>query len=273
MLGCIRLEPACRLAALVAAVGCCVLIPRFAEAGAQAPIPTLPQTAPAGTPSSSGAVSDSFPPIEVGDTLMYHKRYQEAIAKYALVQPKTALVWNKMGIAYQMMYNVNDAMHCYKESLKLNPNDAQVWNNLGTLYESQLDHRQSAKMFRKAVQLDPNFALAYKNLATSLMEEHKYREGRAADARALAIDPSIFGEGDYLTVSNSASAHDRGAMNYYMAIDCAHAGQKACAIEHLRMALNQGYTSASKVAADNNFAALANDPAFQQLLAEQRVTK
>jgi Tfp pilus assembly protein PilF len=204
---------------------------------------------------------------------MYHKRYQEAIAKYASVEPKTAEVWNKMGIAYQMMFNQSDAMRCYQKSLKLNPRDAQVLNNLGTLFEGQQDHREAARMFRKAVQFDPNFALAYKNLATSLMEEHKYKEGRVADARALALDPEIFSTGDYLTVSNAASAHDRGAMNYYMAIDCMHAGQTACALEHLRMALNQGYTNANKVAADANFAALANNPAFQQLLAEQRGTK
>jgi tetratricopeptide (TPR) repeat protein len=263
-----------RLAAPLAAAALGVLIVPLADARSQTPAPAAPpQGAAIGKSSVPPAPSAEFPPIEVADTLMYHKRYQEAIAKYAVVEPKTSEVWNKMGIAYQMMYNVNDSMHCYKESLKLKPGDAQVWNNLGTLYESQLDHRRAAKMFRKAVQLDPKFALAYKNLATSLMEEHKYREGRAADARALAIDPAIFAAGDYLTVSNATSARDRGAMNYFMAIDCIHAGQKACALEHLRMALNQGYTSANKVAADNNFAALANDPAFQQLLAEQRVNK
>jgi len=28
--------------------------------------------------------------------------------------PRTADVYNKMGIAYQMMFNVTDATHCYR---------------------------------------------------------------------------------------------------------------------------------------------------------------
>jgi tetratricopeptide (TPR) repeat protein len=272
----LRLDRSRRDAALMAAAFG-LLISLSPPVFAQTPIPpTLPPAATTGNPNSSAssaAPASEFPPLQVGDTLMFHKRYQEAIAKYASIEPKTASVWNKMGIAYQMMYNETDAARCYKESLKLNPKDSSVLNNLGTLYESQLDHHHAEKMYRKAVQLDPEFALGFKNLATTLMEEHKYKQGREADARALALDPSIFGPGNYLTVDNTASAHDRGAMNYYMAIDCARAGQKACALEHLRMALDQGYTSASKVAADSNFAALASDPAFQQLLAEQRVSK
>jgi Tfp pilus assembly protein PilF len=265
-----RLDHARARAALMVAAAFGAFIPVCA----QAQVPSAPTPVSAtGNPASSAAPSAQFPPLEVADTLMFHKRYQEAIAKFASIEPKTASIWNKMGIAYQMMYNQADAARCYKESLKLNPDDADVLNNLGTLFESQLDHKHAEKMYRRAVHVDPQFALGFKNLATTLMEEHKYKQGREADARALALDPAIFAPGNYLTVDNTASAHDRGAMNYYMAIDCARAGQTACALEHLRMALNQGYTSASKVAADSNFAALAGDPAFQQLLAEQSVKR
>jgi len=270
----LRLDQARRHAAPMAVAAFGVFISLSLPAFAQTPAPAAPPTTiSAGSANSTAAASSDFPPLEVADTLMFHKRYQEAIAKYASIEPKTASVWNKMGIAYQMMYNQSEAAHCYKESLKLDPNDSSVLNNLGTLYESQLDHRHAEKMYHKAVQLDPQFALGFKNLATTLMEMHKYKQGREADARALALDPSIFAPGNYLTVDNTASAHDRGAMNYYMAIDCARAKQTACALEHLRMALDQGYTNASKVAADSNFASLAGDPAFQQLLAEQSVKR
>jgi tetratricopeptide (TPR) repeat protein len=237
----------------------------------QAPAQPPPQPAPSTIPSSAtlSAQSTQFSPAEVADSMMFHKRYQEAIAKYENITPKTAPIWNKMGIAYQMMFNMNDAVRCYKESLKLDPKDVGVYNNLGTVYESQQNHRQADKMYRKAIELNPQFALAYKNLATSLMAQHKFKQGGEANARALQLDPSIFDPSNTLTVDNPASAKDRGAINYYTAIDCVRAGRTACALEHLRMALNQGYISASKVAADSRFAPLSNDPAFQQLLAEQ----
>jgi tetratricopeptide (TPR) repeat protein len=239
--------------------------PALFRAQAPAPVPIQPQTAPIATPLAP------IDPLEAADLLAYHHRYQEAIAKYVSVPQKTAETWNKLGIAYQMMFNLNDAERCYKLSIKLNPRDADFYNNLGTAYESQLDHYDAEKMYHKATQLNPHFALAYKNLATSYMARHKYKQGRAADAQALAIDPGIFAAGDYLRVDNPASARERGAMNYYMAVDCARAGQTACALDHLRMALNQGYVSPAKIAADSNFAALVSDPGFQSLLAEQSI--
>jgi tetratricopeptide (TPR) repeat protein len=231
--------------------------------------PVQPQVK-SGTTTSTAVASKPVPPEEFADSLVYHRRYQEAITKYATVTPKTASLWNKMGIANQMMLNLNEATRCYKESLKLNPRDSSVLNNLGTVYESLKNYKQAGKMYHKAIQIDPKSAIAYKNLATSLMAQRKYSKGRAADAQALALDPHIFErDEEFLKVDNPASAHDRGAMNYYMAIDCARAGQTACALEHLRMALNQGFTSASKIATDSNFAALSQDPEFQALLREQ----
>lgn len=239
---------------------------------AQVPGQTFPQ-APAATATAAarGATpAAAASSVELGDALVFHKRYQAAIAAYQSAPKMTASIWNKMGMAYQMLLNLNDATRCYKRSLKLDQKNPIVYNNLGTAYESEGDLSRAERMYRKAIVLDPKFALAYKNLATCLMAQREYKQGRQADAQALALDPSIFVPGNYPTVDNAASVHDRGAMNYYVAIDCARAGQTACALEHLRMALNQGYTSASKVAADRNFASLAGDPEFQRLLAEQK---
>ncbi len=235
------------------------------------PDPAQPQQPAASTIPTSELQSPATPvsPEEIADSLVYHKRYQEAIAKYASVAQKTAAVWNKMGIANQMMFNEDEALRCYRESLKFDPGDPGVVNNLGTVYESQHDYRQAEKMYRKAVKLDPNFALGYKNLATSLMAQRKFKKGSEADARALALNPAIFQPGEYLTVESPASVRDRGEMNYYMAIECERAGQTVCALDHLRMALNQGYSTPTKIASDSNFAGLSNDPRFQQLLAEE----
>jgi Flp pilus assembly protein TadD len=261
----IRLDALRSLATLVVAGSASVFCSAVPVGRAQTPA-QLPVQPP--SPAASDSPAPKLPPAELGDAMMYHKRYQAAIAAYASEPQKTATVWNQMGIAYQMMLNLNDATRCYRESLKLDPRNPNVLNNLGTALQSLGDFREAEHNYRKAIQIDPNFALGYKNLATSLMAHRKYKQGREADARALALDPTIFAPGNSLTVDNPTSVRDRGAMNYYMAIDCARAGQTTCALEHLRMAINQGYTSAIKVATDSNFAALSNDPKFQQLLAE-----
>ena len=59
-------------------------------------------------------------------------------------------------------------------------------------------------------------------------------------------------------------------MNFYMAKGCMRAGMSDCAIDYLRMALNEGFTNPKKIEADSEFAGLKGLPAFQQLLASQR---
>jgi len=55
-----------------------------------------------------------------------------------------------------------------------------------------------------------------------------------------------------------------------MAKGCVQAGLTDRAIEYLRLAMSEGFTSAKKIAADSSFASLHKLPAFQQLMAEQR---
>ena len=187
-------------------------------------------------PPAPAAPSQSTPsPEQLGDSLVGHQRYQAAIAAYSKAPQMTADLWNKMGIAYQMLFNSKDAARCYKESLKL----------------------------------DPKSAVVLKNYGTNLLAEHKYNRGWAAYQQALAIDPQIFSGHSGPSVQNPSNVQDRGAVNYYMAAGCARAGYTDCALQYLRMALDEGFTTRKKVEADSQFASLRDNPAFKQLLAEQ----
>ena len=209
-------------------------------------------------------------PEEIGDSLEARQRYQAAIAAYAKDLHPSAVVWNKMGIAYQMMFNLKDATRCYRESLKLDRRNALVLNNLGTVYDSQKDYKAAEHMYRKALKIDPRSAFVFKNLGTNLLVQHKYNRGWDAYKRALALDSTIFEDNGSPKVQNPTTVQQRGAMNYFMARGCLRAGQTACAIQYLRMALDEGYTSAKKLAVDADFASLHDNPEFRELLAEQQ---
>jgi tetratricopeptide (TPR) repeat protein len=209
-------------------------------------------------------------PEEVGDSLSARQRYQAAIAAYEKAPEMTAAIWNKMGIAYQMMFNSKDAVRCYKESLKLDPRNSQVINNLGTVYASDKDYGLADKTYKKAIKVDPKSAVAYKNLGTNLMAEHRYEKGWDAYKRAIALDPQIFEDHGSPTVQGPGSVEQRGAMNYYMALGCARAGYTDCALQYLRMALDEGFITRKKVAEDAEFASLRDNPAFKQLISEQK---
>lgn len=235
---------------------------------AQAPAPgnsANPQT-------SQAQAAPQVPPTpeQVADSLLARKRYQAAIAAYKQIPQKSAAVWNKLGIAHQLMFNLQEAAHCYKESLKLDKKNPSVLNNLGTVYDSLKDYKAAEKMYRKALKIEPKSPLILKNLGTELITQHKYEKGWEAYKAALAIDPEIFDHSTHFKVTNPASIQERGAMNYYMAKGCLRAGMPERAVEYLRMALNEGYTSPKKVVQDTEFSALRGFPAFEQLLAEQK---
>jgi len=234
---------------------------------AQPPVQALDAT----RQSQPSATAPQFQPTpeQVGDALMGHQRYQAAIEAYKNVSPGSAEVWNKMGIAYQMMFNSQEAARCYQASLKINPRNASVLNNLGTIYDSLKQYGPAERMYRKAIKLDPKSAVIQKNLGTSLLAQHNYKKGWEAYKEALVLDPQIFQNSISPKVDNPASVQERGAMNYYMAKGCVRAGMNDRAIEYLRAALNEGFTNPKKIVADSEFAALRGIPAFNQLLAAQ----
>jgi tetratricopeptide (TPR) repeat protein len=236
---------------------------------------TLDLAAPASAPAIEDqpvAVVPQPPPTpeELGDSLMTHQRYQAAIEAYKKAPSNSADVWNKMGIAYQLMFNREEASHCYQTSLRLEPRNARVMNNLGTIYDSLKEYGNAERMYRKALKFDPKSALIRKNLGTNLLSQRKYKKGWEEYQTALELDPNVFRGNSSPRVQNPATSEERGAMNYYMAKGCVRAGMSDCAIDYLRMALNEGFTSPKKIEADSEFAGLRGVPAFQQLLAEQR---
>jgi tetratricopeptide (TPR) repeat protein len=248
-----------------------IVSPPDAPVATHAEPPPLVSSAPTVAPGSDAPVMQPTPE-ELGDSMMLHRRYQEAIADYVKA-PSSAETWNKMGIAYQMMFSSRDAVRCYKESLKLDSNNPSVLNNLATVDDSIKDYRAAEKLYRKALRIDPHSALVLKNLGTNLLSQRKYERGWDAYKEALAIDPQAFQDRGSPQVQNATSVQQRGAMNYYMALGCVQEGHVDCALEYLRMALNEGFTSPKKVASDVAFSSLRDNPDFKQLIAEQENVK
>src|SRR5450631_736791 len=262
--------------------------PPLEQTPAQAPAPGVTPTpaqpsAQSGVPSQAPAQAPNDPlvppvtviptvqptPEQVGDAQAIHQHYQAAIAAYAKATDPSPALWNKMGIAYQMMFNVKDAVRCYNNSLKLDPKNAQVLNNIATVYDSQKQYGAGERYYRKALKIDPRSALILRNLGSNMFAQHKYKKGMEAYQTAQSIDPQIFEDHGGASVQNPSSVEHRGAVHYYMARTCASAGKPECAIQNLRRALNEGFTNPKKIASDGSFFALRDLPEFQQLIAAQ----
>src|SRR3954453_15063445 len=81
---------------------------------------TLPsQAVPAAAPVRAPVPNPNATPEQIADSLMAHQRYQAAIEQYKKAPRDSPEVWNKMGVAYQLMLNLDDATRCYLQALKL----------------------------------------------------------------------------------------------------------------------------------------------------------
>lgn len=219
--------------------------------------------------SQISAAQIQITPEQLGDKLFADHQYQDAIDAYKKAPRDSAAVWNKMGISYQLLFDSDDSMRCYLTSLKLDPGNGLVLNNLATIYVTLKDYHTAERYYRKALKANPKSAVILKNLGSELLARHKFKQGGEFYAAALAIDPEIFSSSSSPHIADPTTSADRGAMNYYMAVTCVRAGMTDQAIEYLRMALNDKFTSPKKIVADSEFAGLRSVPAFEQLLAAQ----
>jgi tetratricopeptide (TPR) repeat protein len=259
----------CTVLALVLLSGAqAPLLPAQDDTAAQAPILQPVSTGTGLTPAHPGS---TLTPEELGDLQMVRKQYQAALAAYTKVSPKSASVWNKIGIANQQMFITEEAKKSYRIALSLDPKNPEVMNNLGSVYYSLKEYGQAEHLYRKALKINPKSALIYKNLGTDLLAEDKFKKGWECYQTALSIDPEIFERVNQLRIGEPTPTQKRGAMNYYLAKSYARVGMPDLAVGYLRMAIDEGFTDRKRVLADKEFASLRGQTSFEQLLAEQRV--
>ncbi len=214
-----------------------------------------------------GQASDSTPE-EIGDAMVYHKRYQAALDEYKRASP-TSEVLNKMGMAYHMMFDLPEAVRSYQNALKIDPTNSRALNNLGTAYDSLQDPGKAESMYRKAIKLDPKNALFRKNLGSSLIAQQKYKQGWESYQDALRLDPKIFERCVPAQVEKNLARQDRGAMNYYMAKGCARAGMHDCALKYLQKSVNEGFVNLKGIQTDREFTEFLELPEFRELFEQE----
>jgi tetratricopeptide (TPR) repeat protein len=201
---------------------------------------------------------------------MLQQRYQAAFEVYSKIAQPSAAVWNKMGIASQMLFNPKNAARCYKQALKLDPNEYGALNNLATIEDTLQNFSAAERLYRRALKVEPGSARVFKNLGTNLLMQHKYSESSEAYAKALALNPRIFDSYSGPTIEARVPVKLRGDESYLWARTCAHAGLNECAITQLRRAFDEGSATTRQVENDKDFEGVRQTHDYQRLLAEQQ---
>jgi tetratricopeptide (TPR) repeat protein len=237
--------------------------------------PTV-QTANGLRPPTKTAPSDpakSLTPEMRGDIFVARKMYRDAIEIYQQGPKDSAVVANKVGIAYHQLLELEAAGKWYQRAIKLNPQYAEAVNNLGTVYYAHKSYRRAISQYRRALRITPDSASIVSNLGTAYFARKDYKDATLMYQRALALDPDVFEHhSSFGVLLQERTVDERAKFHYYLAKTYAKAGMIDRAIQYVRKSLEEGFKERDKFTTDPEFASLKNNDEFKQLMAaEQKV--
>jgi tetratricopeptide (TPR) repeat protein len=229
---------------------------------------------------TAATTQDSTPPAEKltpreaaelrADILMARKEYLDAARAYDDIlktDPNSAALFNKMGVAYQQLVDLNRAERCYKKAMHADKNFASAVNNVGTVEYEKKHYGKAIGYYQKALELRIDMAPVYANMAYAYVEEKKYPEALGAFGKALAIDPSILDtKGGNGTVIQQRTTTDPGLFYFFVAKSYAIAGDAERVAHYLRLSRDDGYKEFINAQTDPAFAKVIKDPRVQEVL-------
>jgi tetratricopeptide (TPR) repeat protein len=209
---------------------------------------------------------------ERGDIMMARKMYREAIEIFQAAPQKSALTYNKIGIAYHQLQQLDNAKKYYEQALKVKRDYAEAMNNVGTVYYARKSYRRAISYYKRALRLSDSASI-YSNLGTAYFARKQYKLATDAYQEAFSRDPEVFErKSNYGTLLQDRNVGERAKFHYYLAKMYAKSGRTELALQYVRKALEEGFKEKSKLASEPEFQSLRDMPEFKELMAvEQRV--
>lgn len=203
-----------------------------------------------------------------GDIYMARKMYREAIDTFREGPTDSAILTNKIGIAYHQMMQLDIAKKNYEKAIKLNSKYTEAINNLGTVFYAKKNHRKAIRYYKRALKISPRSASILSNLGTAYFAKRDYKHAAECYEQALLLDPEVFERrSQYGVMLQERSVEERAKFHLYLAKTYAKAGRVDRAVDYLRKAFEEGLKDPKKVAEMPEFSMLKENTAFQELLA------
>ena len=222
---------------------------------------------------------------ERGDLYMARKMYREAIDTYtdgikAIPRNKAgergqvdgkpvpaAILWDKIGIAYHQIGDMNGARKAYEQAIKMDKKYADAINNVGTIYYAEKKYRTAISRYERALQYAPDSASIWSNLGTAWYARGKFDLMTQAYTKALQLDPDVFEKhGAVGTRMQDRGVADKARYHFEMARMYAATGKNELALQYLRKALEEGYKEKNKLEQVKEFTALKETQEFKELM-------
>lgn len=133
------------------------------------------------------------PLSHLGKALIDAKKYKEAVAvllKSLALQINFAPAHTNLGIAFEKMNMLGDALECHKTSLMLDATDIYAQSKIADVYIRQREYDKAHEHYERIIELAPRDPNSYTKLATSMFNhQDRYDDAMQLFRKALDINP------------------------------------------------------------------------------------
>lgn len=103
--------------------------------------------------------------------------------------PKNSLGWKALGIIYDNVGKIDDAIKVKRKSVELSPFDYEAHCNLGNSYKNKKNFKEAEESYRNAIEINHEFSKAYFNLGNLFFETFRFDEAENFFKRFILLDP------------------------------------------------------------------------------------
>jgi predicted TPR repeat methyltransferase len=103
--------------------------------------------------------------------------------------PEQADCYSNLGIIYNAVHRVDDAIAAYRRAIALNPGHVNAYNNLGILLKATGRPAEAEAAYRKALELNPQFIDSYHNLGVLLASLKRTQEAVICYCKVTTLAP------------------------------------------------------------------------------------
>jgi tetratricopeptide (TPR) repeat protein len=96
-----------------------------------------------------------------------------------------------LGVVYHQLGELDQAVHYYRQSLRIDPRNTFAMANLGAAYDSVGKYYEAVNVYKTALEQGGNEPMLLVNLATTLIRQTRFEAALEVLQRAMAVDPNV----------------------------------------------------------------------------------